>query len=172
MFVLFVLRQVHRSLDLRWFGFRAKVLMWSFTFGFRSLAAQLAGSIAEDGGQPVGEVGGGGGKLGRLEVEGSGHGGLAGFGLGLPMVSKEVWTDCAGDFRTLASRCTEHEAAIKIPLALELTTDFVSKRENYTKLVKVLTEEDGSKWRIVSEKPKTSGKFMKLSFQASPKSQR
>ena len=64
MFVLFVLRQVHRSLDLRWFGVRAKVLMWSFMFGFRSLAAQLAGSIAEDGGQPVGEVGVGRGEVG------------------------------------------------------------------------------------------------------------
>ncbi|CAE7871287.1 unnamed protein product, partial [Symbiodinium sp. KB8] len=65
---------------------------------------------------------------------------------------------------TLDSRCTEHEqAAIKFPLALELTADFAGKRENYTELLRLLTEETGSKWRIVDEKPKTSGKLMKVS---------
>ncbi|OLP74311.1 hypothetical protein AK812_SmicGene46187, partial [Symbiodinium microadriaticum] len=44
-----------------------------------------------------------------------------------------------------------------------LTADFAGKRENYTELLRLLTEETGSKWRIVDEKPKTSGKLMKVS---------
>ena len=63
-----------------------------------------------------------------------------GFVLGLPMVSSR-------NFRTLASRCTEHEAAIKSSLALELTADSAPKRENYTKILQIMTEVTGSKWR-------------------------
>ncbi|CAE6969826.1 unnamed protein product, partial [Symbiodinium sp. CCMP2592] len=90
---------------------------------------------------------------------------LVGFGLGLPMVSKNSWTESAGDFRALASHCTEHESAIKSQLALELAPDFVQKRENYTKLLRLLTEVSGSKWSIVDEKPpsKSRSKHMKLS---------